>query len=269
MTSALQQAIDTTKHSTVDVLGKSAIAVPVDITATVVLKKNFVQNVVDDAIRTNLGILFSKLRMKTPLRQSDVVASIDDTTGVSYVVLPMTKMARSFGSQVAMDSLNSSQLGDSVRIDYWSNATVSVWLLTQTLTAATTTGGGPDGQFKGVYQDDYLLTLQSTLPERLQNAAGVSFIIGAEGLVIPGYSDDATLTSQGYVTAAERLARRVEITANRVMVSLAIGDAPQNHDYFATYIVGFVTGVQDINPTSAEYLTPGVIEFTFTVDPKG
>jgi len=268
VTSALQQKLDEKKHATADVLGKSAISVPVDITATIILKKGFQQSVVDEAIRTNFGVLISSLRMGTPLRRSDVVRVLDATAGVSYVVLPLTRMVRAFGSQVAKDDINSSQIGDSFRVQLWSNATVSVWLLTNELTAATTTGGGPTGEFRGVFQDDAQIVLQTSLPERLGEAGGRSYIIGNEGLSIPGYSDDATLNSQGYVTPAEVVARRIAISQNRILLSLVVGDAPSNHTYWATYIVGLSQSEGDIQPSEAEYLSPGVLEFSYDEDPR-
>jgi len=266
VTQALQDRIDAEKHSTADVLGKSAIPVPWDLTSTVVLKRGFVQSAVDDAIRTRLGLLTSGLRMGTPLRRSDVIQVIDKTPGVSYVVLPLTKMVRAFGSQVARDDINSSQISDSTRIEAWSNERIGVWLLTNKLVAATTTGGGPFGAFRGVFQNDYLTTLQETLPERLGEASGRSFIIGDNGLLIPGYSDDATLISQGYVTASDITTRRREITSNRILLSLVTGDAPLNHSYWATYTVGLETGERDIDPSAAEYLTPGVWVFSYDED---
>jgi len=266
VTSALQQALDEKKHATADVLGKSSISVPVDIEATVILKKGFVKSVVDNSIRANLGLLVSNLRQGIALRRSDVIRVIDATTGVSYVATPLVKMVRAIGSQVAKDELNSTQIGDSFRIPLWSNSTVQTWLLTGTLTAATTTGGGPKGDFRGVFQDDEPTTLQTSLPERLVEASGRSYIIGNEGLVIPGYSDDNTLISQGYITGQDILARRVLITQNRVLLSLAVGDAPSNHKYWATYTVGVETGDHDIVPTGVEYLSLGIVEFTYDED---
>jgi hypothetical protein len=266
ITSALQTALDGSKHGAADVLAKGGIPVPVDLTATCVLKKGFQQSTVDATLRTNLGLLLSRLRMGSPLRRSDVVNVLDSSSGVSYVVLPLTTLVRAFGSTVAKDDLASGQIGDTVRLDQWSDAVVSTWLITQELTAATTTGGGPTGSFVGVFEDDVQLTLQLTLPEQLQEAAGRTYIIGAEGVVIPAYSDDNTLISQGYVTPAEIAARRVAITQNRVMVSLPVGDAPSNHAYWATYIVGLETGERDIDPTGVEYLTPGVWTFSFSED---
>jgi len=266
ITTALQQAIDKTKHATADVLGKSAVAVAVDITATIILRRGFQQSTVDTRIRTNLGLLIAGLRMGTPLRRSDVVNVLDSAAGVSYVVLPLTKMVRAFGSQVAKDDINSSQIGDAFRVDLWSDAINSVWLLTDELTAATSTGGGPVGNFRGVAQDDAQMILQTSLPESLREGNGRAYIIGNEGAVIPNYSDDSTLYSQGYITPTDIENRRVAITQNRVMISLAIGDSPSNHTYWATYTVAFETGERDIDPSGAEYLTPGIFTFTFAED---
>lgn len=264
--SALQLTLDETKHATADVLAKAAVPVPVDLIATVVLKKGYQQSTIDATIRTNLGLLFSRLRMGDALRRSDVVNSMDSSIGVSYIVLPLTKMVRAYGSQVAKDDIISDQIGDFTRLNYWSNAISSVWLLNQQLTAATTTGGGSTGDFRGVFQDDVQMYLQQSLPERLQEGINRAYIIGSTGAVIPSYSDDNTLISQGYVTPAEIQAQRVAITQNRVLVSLAVGDAPSNHSYWATYTVSFETGERDIDPTAVEYLTPGSWTFTYSED---
>lgn len=266
VTSALQQVIDEKKHATADVLAKGAIPIPVDITATIVLRRGYQQSGVDQTIRTNLGLLLARLRLGTPLRRSDVVNTLDSSEGVSYVVLPLTKMTRALGSIVSRNDITTSQVGDAVRIDLWSDAITSVWLLIDELTAATTDGGGPEGEFRAVFQDDEEMVLQETLPEQLKEAPGRAFIIGSNGAVIPGYSDDATLYSQGYITPTDILNRRVAITQNRILVSLPVGDAPSNHDYWATYIVGFESGEKDIDPSDSEYLVPGTWTFTYDED---
>jgi hypothetical protein len=266
VTNAVQQSIDEAKHATADVLAKAAVSVPVDLTATVILRRGAVRSTVDGAIRANLGLLFTSLGMGDPLRRSDVIATIDNTTGVSYVVVPLTTLSRGILSQVVYDTIEVSQLSDSFRVNAWSNVTNAVWLLTDQLTSQTSTGGGPTGDFRGVYQSDYLLAMQTSLPATLGNGFGRSYIIGGSGLDIPGYSDDATLTAQGYVTAAEREARRVAITQNRVLVSLKVGDAPSNYTYWATYTTTASQGEVDIVTSDAEYVVPGTWTFTYDED---
>jgi hypothetical protein len=266
VTSAVQQAIDEAKHATADVLAKAAVSVPVDITATVILSRGAPRATVDQFIRANLGLLISSLGMGAPLRRSDVIATIDNTSGVAYVVVPLTTLSRGIFSQVVYDTIEVSQLSDSFRVNAWSNVTNAVWLLTDQLTSQTSTGGGPSGDFRGVYQSDYLLAMQTSLPATLGEGFGRSYIIGADGLVIPGYSDDATLTAQGYVTDAERETRRKTITQNRVLVSLKVGDAPSNYTYWATYTTTSSQGEVDIVTSDAEYVVPGTWTFTYDED---
>lgn len=269
VTSALQDAIDESRHITADVLAKSSVPVSIDIKATVLLNRGVQQSTADQAVRTNLNLLFSTLRLGDPIRRSDVISVIETTTGVSYVVLPMIQMARTVGSTVVQDEIASEQLDDAVRIAAWSNATNAVWLLTDRLSAPTTDGGGPAGEYRRVFQDDYPLVLQESLPNQLGREPERSYIIGNGGLVIPGYSDDATLAAQGYNTPEEREARRQAITQNRVLVSLKVGDAPSNHRYWATYIVGFSDLEADIVLSQAEYAAPGLWSFTYDEDRDG
>jgi hypothetical protein len=95
---------------------------------------------------------------------------------------------------------------------------------------------------------------------------GFAYIIGSEGLVIPGYSDDATLIAEGYANPTMRVQRRVEITRNRVLVSLSLGESPTTSIFSATYQVGVETGAKNINPGPTEFLTLGVVEFVYDED---
>ena len=263
--SAVQLAVNTSEHSTADVLAKDAFQTPVDITATVVLQSGYPQSSADPAIRANLQYLVSNLRMGTPLRRSDVIATIGNTPGVSYVVVPLTLMARGVNSSVAMDNLNTSSLGDLHLVPAWSSTSVTVWLITQELTSPTVIGGGTTGVYVGVFQDDIALSLDSTNPTNLTYAAGRTFIIGNDGYVIPGYSDDATLAAAGYIASAIPAARQA-LTQNRIMVSLPVGDSPGNHSYWATYQVGSESGDQDIVTTSVEYIVLGIVTLSYTQD---
>ena len=264
--SVAQDAVDAKRHVTADVLVKEAFAVPIDISATVVLKKGAEQSTVDQAIRTNLENYFAALRLGDPVRQSDVIAVIENTMDVSYVVVPVTKLVRAEGAAVIRESLSTDRAGDVTYISSWSSSTVSVWIIEQELDAATTDGGGPVMDFRSVVQDTMGLILQTSQPSTLGLEAGLAYIIGSGGYAIPGYSDDDTLSAQGYESSAVKAAQRVVLTANRVLVSTVVSDAPANHDYWVTYIVGADSGPKDIDPGTAEYLTVGALEFTYDED---
>lgn len=266
--SLTQDAVDEKKHATADVLVKEAIPAPIDLEATVVLVRGRDASTVDTTLRTNLGNFFGNLRIGDPVRQSDIVNVIEQTSGVSYVLLPLTRMVRQEGGTVVRESLSTDTSAESVLLTSLSTNAAVVYILTQELSAATVNGGGAAGDFKGVFQDDAVLDLlegSSTL-ESLGVSTGLAYIVGSEGAVITGYSDDATLISQGFVTERARRLERLALTANRILVSLMVGDAPTNHSYAVTYVVGEDRGTKNIDPGSAEYCEEGTFTFTYDED---
>ncbi len=248
VTSTLQQELDDMSHATADVLAKQAVLTPVDITATVILKKGVDRTNADIAIRNNLQYLAGTLKLGDPMRRSDVIGEIDGTVGVSYVVVPLTKMVRASGYQIVRNDLTTNSFADSFLVSAWSNGQYNVWLILEELTAPTTVGGGPTNEFRGVYQNDEKLTLQVSSPQNLGLADGQAYIIGNDGQVIPGYG-----TGTGLVK-------------NRVLVSLPVGDSPTNHSYWCTYISSPDTGDHDIDPSPVEFLVLGDVSITYDED---
>lgn len=259
-----QDAVNVRRHTTADVLVKEAVGVPVDIAATVILSVGADQSTVDTTIRTNLGNQFASLRLGIPVRQSDIVATIEGTPGVSYVDVPLTKLIRQEGATVVRESITT---GNGTYISAWSVPAVSVWLVEDALSSATTNGGGSTGDFRGVFQDDVVMALVLSSPGTvLRGAANKAYIIGSTGISIPNLSDDATLTAAGFTTPAEIDAQRALLTGNRILVSTSVDDAPGNHTYSVTYIVGVSVGTMNIPAGKAEHLTLGNVEFTFSED---
>lgn len=264
--STTQKAVDAQKHETADVVVKDAIPVPVDIQATVILNQGQTAEDVDPRLRTNMENFIRNLRLGDPVRQSDVVNVIENTNGVSYVVLPLTRMVPQRGSQVTREALDTDLAANALSLPALSTSSVLVWLLRSGLRFATTNGGGPETAFRGVFQDDVEMELLSgnatlsSLPIRPSRA----FIVGSSGISIPGYSDDATLTAAGFTTPEQREAQRKALTANRVLVSTTTSGSPVNHDYTVSYIVGEDAGAKDIDPSPTAYIASG--EFLFTYD---
>jgi hypothetical protein len=263
VTSTLQAALDSQSHVDAAFLAKAAAQVPVDLTATVVLKRGYSTSTADQDLRNNLRYLLSGLRLGEPLRRSDVIATLNNTRGVAYVIVPLTLMARARGSLVVREDLVTAALGDAFRVEAWSTSTVGVWLIVGELANPTTVGGGPVYEFRGVYADDRPTVLQLTRPDQLGGAAARSYIYGAEGGVIPGWSDAATLQAAGYVTAAQQAARRQEITRNRVLVSLPVGAAPSDSAWWVTYVAGAASGDNDIVLSAAEYGVLGTVNIAY------
>jgi len=254
--SQVQTAVDARRHVTADVVAKAAVPWAVNLTMTVVLAQGAQRSRVDANVQTTLASLFDVLRLGDPLRQSDVISAVESVSGVSYVIVPVTQMSVASGSTILRDPVRSAEVGDSVYLSAWSSETVSVWLLTDTLTAVPQDAGGSSINFRAVTQDDVGLTLVDSSPDvELVRGAGRAYIVGFDGVVIQGLTDDATLTAAGYTTEAAILTARAAITGGRVIVSTTVDDAPSNHTYTATYLVGVDTRVYDLDPGPAEYLT--------------
>ena len=262
-----QEHLDEMKAATADVLAKDGIRVPLDIEATVVLKRGRTRSTVDTTLRTNFANFFANRRVDEAVRQSDIIDVIEQTDGVSYCIVPVSKQVRQTGSLVLQDSLSSDGAGESTLIASLSTNSAVVYLLNQELQAATTTGGGT-GNFRGVTKNDVQITLLgATAPvANMGLAPDQSYIIGNDGAILVGFSDDATLIAQGYTTTAMIAARRQAITQNRILVSLPPGESPSTYAYAVTYVVVDDTGAKDIDPSAAEYFVQGNLTFTYDED---
>ena len=272
---AIQDTIDSKKHITADVLVKGAIAVPVDIELTVALSIGASPSTTDRRIRTNLQNFFNGLRLGEPVRQSDIVEIVDGTSGVSYVVIPLSRMVRQENALVVREILETSQQNDTILLPQLSTSKASVYLLQDTLDFATFDTGGIGANFRGVFIDDALLENVDRLTSTTENVSSASvlstapnrsFIIGDNGAVILGYTDDQTLIDQGYTDIYARQERRKALTQNRVLVSLAPSDDIKERSLKITYYVAYDDSVKNLDPINAEYHTLGDLTITYDED---
>ena len=263
--SAAQSVLEQNKPLTADLLVKKALSVPVDIEATVVLDVGVDSGLVDSNIRTNLSNFFSNLTMGQPVRQSDLVEIIDSTGGVSYVLVPLTRLVRQENSLVLREKIVLGQSTDLVYLSTISSQS-DVYLFQEPLSFSVEKDGGVDVDFRGVFQNEVLLdTLYSDNNFYMGTGEGRAYIIGDKGLSIEGYSDDATLAFEGY-NASQYSEIRQQRTGNRVMVSMPKGVSPLTFSYTVTYYVGYDAGVKNIDPIDAEYLVVGNISLVYDED---
>jgi hypothetical protein len=266
--SLTQESVDANKHATADVIVKEAVPVPVDVECTILLIRGRDPSTVDASLRTNMSNFFSNLRISDPVRQSDIIDVIERTTGVSYVIIPLTKLVRQIGSTVVRESLSTDTAAESSLLVGLTTNSAVVYILNQALSSATVDGGGVEGEFKAVFQDDLATQLLgSGAPiNTLGTSSGLSYVIGSDGKSIGGYSDDATLIAAGYTTTSQIKSRRLELTANKVLVSFSPGDNPTAHTYTVTYVVGSDSGAKNIETGAAEYCKVGSLTFTYDED---
>jgi len=252
----VQESIDTHRHITADVVVKDAISNRVDLEVTIVLRPGSSRAQVDSEIRTAISQLLNGKAVGEPVYQSDIVQVIENTRGVVFVVVPFAKMALTDGALIVRESLNN----DATLVEQ--RGSHRVYALTDRLTHPTTDSGGPDQEHKGVFQDTRMLQMVDSY-ESLFLESGRVLLVGSEGRSIQGFSDNGTLTSQGYDTVLERQQRRLELTANRVFVVLDEQDTPTNYTYNATYIVTGDSGAKSIIPSPISYLELGDLTITY------
>ena len=274
----VQDIIDRDSHITADAIVKEAVPVAVDITGTVILSVGQSQRVVDLRVRSALSLLFSRLGLGDPVRKSDVIRAIDAVQGVSYVTVPMVKLAYGDDSLMVREPVLTDTPADRFLITSWSTDTVNTFVLTNALKATTIHGGGATHEFRGVFQDELQMELQNGAPDSngvpLKLKAGRAFIIGSDGLVIPGYSDTTTLkTAAPFATDSEILVQRKALTAGRTLLTLKsevptgdTADDPTKHKYTATYVTNNDSGVKNIVPSPIQYLTLGTVTLDYDED---
>ena len=258
----LQNNYESMRHVTADIVAKQSIENPLLTEASVQLKPNILKSTVDPDIRTNITILTDAKSVGSAIRISDMVATIDNTGGVDFVVQPFSRFTLSSGSLRIRDSITSNYLF----VPSLSHYTNAVYLLTQPLPFDTMDGGSLSTIHKGVFKDELIMEMASSL-DNVGFGLNRSWIIGRLGTTIIGYSDDETLTEAGFITSDEIAAERINRTANRVVISLDAGqnpaDTPDLHMFSASYTVDNDRGVKDVETSLIEYLTPGNITITY------
>jgi len=257
----LQIILDNKRHVTADVLAKQAVLNDIDIETTVQLARGASKDSTDPILRNNVSLDLNKKLIGQGVAQSNVDSAIDNSSGVQFNVLPMAKMAYADGSQ----KLREDVLSTYKRVDSLDNGGNLGYILTNPLEFPTTDGGGLDTEHKGVFQDDIAMTLSPDLAS-VCSLANQAFIIGSGGAIIMGYSDDATLASEGFLPIqyeAERLRR----TANHVVLSLLASglpiNSPVNHAYAVSYIIRGDAGSHDITVSAMEVIDLGVLTVTY------
>ena len=268
---SVQNTVDSQRHITADILVKESVRNEVDVSATVVLKQGFDISVTDNRVRTRLYNFFNGLSFGDPIRQSDIIEIIDNTEGVSYVVVPLTKMARGEGSLVVRELLDTSEVEDVVEITDWVTETTKTFLVKDEMNSVTTNGGGSIYDFRAVFKSNEEMELLTEIP----NSDGVpfkalpnrAFIIGNTGMSIKGYNDLETLrVLYPSLTDNELYSLQVSMSRNRVMITLPNSEIPTGSTFQVTYFVGESIGTASVEPNQIEYLVLGQLEFIYDTD---
>ncbi len=246
------------RHITADVIVKQAIDNDIDVEATVQLKKGAKKENVDPPVRSAISLQLDTKLIGQGSAQADTITAIDDTEGVDYPVVPLTRMAYADGSHRLRESLLSSV----TRVASLDMGGSVVYMLANPLKYPTTDGGGLPTEHRGVFQDDVAMTLASDALLVAATSPGAA-IIGSTGASILGLSDLATLVSAGFTTTATQQAELLRRTANRVLIAIPTLDSPAGHKYSVSYVIRGDSGSHDLVAADVEFLSLGNLTLTW------
>jgi len=218
----VQDKIDNMRHLTADVVVKSAQPTYVDLEFTVSLTSGSDAVTVDRNIRTSLTNFLANAKLGQSIYQSDIISAVEKVTGVQFVVVPLTKMVKSSGVQVIRELMTNPQF------QVYQTGTVTAYKSIEKLDSKTIEKGGPDNEFRGIFENDFLLSMQET----------DTTVAGAEG--------------RGYINEDGEL-----------VVSTRKGSDPNSSKWTVTYVVGQETGAKDILISEIEYVQIKTLKITY------
>ena len=214
----VQTEVNKMKHACADVIVKQAVENKVDFVMTVIPKTGVTNlSFLTSKIRTAISNYISQLDLGISLSQSAVIKLIQSISDVSSLIVPFGRMAKADGSFIARDDIGKTQwqvYNTGFVNSYISSAPV--------LSYKTVDQGGPANLFRGVFENELALVLQ-TDPLDVSVGAGRAYIRGDGKLII----------------------------------STKNGSIPDNNSYQASYFVFGETGSNDINVSSLEYMKVG------------
>lgn len=222
--SKVQTAVDEVKHACADVIVKQAVENDVDFVMTVIPKAG-VTNLtkLTSQIQTEVANYVAQLGIGVSLTQSDVVAIINGVSDVDYVALPFLKMTKADGSFIVRDDVGKTQF------QIYNTGIATAYISTaEVLSYKTVDKGGAETLFRGVFEDDMPLVLQSD-PLDVSGGAGRAYIM-----------------EDGHI-----------------VVSTKDGALPDDKNYQVAYYVYGETGSKDISVASVEYLSVGFFSVTY------
>jgi len=257
----LANQVTTFKHAAADVLVKSMVATPVDVTMTVILSPNASSDTLDPIIRSTIDLVMDNAT--TTLYQSELVQQVMGVTGVQNVNLPLVKCAKSDGSYDigVVIPTNTTWIPLSSDPAFAGLATPANSFITQSavLPDSTIPSGGEVDAFVGfLYQGQaYARTtsIQSFLSTAVTPAAAVGLppMSVSGSFYIIGTGDSITPTNPLPSTYAQR----VIITLPSKTIN------PSLYSFFCTYQVFGSGSATDITMSSTEYIVPGKITLSY------
>lgn len=180
-----QEAINGMKHACADTIVKQAVRNTIDLSFQVIRKTGNEVSVIKSRVRTAIANYVSRLKMGEALTQGAVISELRKVEGIADVKVPLIRMMRRNSSFISMDDLG--YLNFEIYHRTSADGVISYRSVNSALTYKTSENGGDSNLFRGVYENNVLLTLVSSSSE-VSKHRGSAYIQG-DGKIIVSTTD--------------------------------------------------------------------------------
>jgi uncharacterized phage protein gp47/JayE len=245
----LSNSIAETKHAAADVIVKSMVANPVDITMTVTLEANASPETMDGRIRTAINRVLDNA--SGTLYQSELVRQVKALNGIQSVDIPLVKCAKSDGAYdvgvVVPTQTSWTPLSTDSAFAPLHTPPKSFITTIRVLPNSTIPSGGAKDSFVGLLYQGEAYRRAMSVQDFLTNSTNVNsfYIFGTNDQIDGNTLLDSSYEQKILITIPETIAQ------------------PGLLSFFVTYQVFNEVGTRDIVMSSTEYLVPGHVVINF------
>jgi hypothetical protein len=248
-------SIETMRHAAGDILVKNMVGNAVDVDMTVEINSNAAADVMDARIRTTIGVVLDNAKGR--LTQSELIRQVKSLNGVSNILVPLTKFAKSNGAYNVGVVIPTGTSWTIAKDDaLFAGRAVSLpsnsWITSErVLIDNTLPSGGLKDSFVGLLYEGESYKRTFSIEEFGNAGPGAFYIIGADDYFMDGtikvFTNDV---GRVLISLKEDVAGKVNYT-------------PSYSSYRVTYQVWEDGGTKDITLSPTEYLKAGRITINY------
>lgn len=245
----LAASLATTKHAAADVLVKAMVANGVDVSMTVELASTATPEVMDPRIRTIVSIVMDNATTK--LTQAELIRQVKALTGITNVVVPLTKFAKSDGAYdidiiVPSNTAWIQMSQDPAFANQNFNIPQNAWITEfPVLPDSTIPSGGTQDAFVGMLYEGQTFRRATSVQDFFGSSTPSFYIIGNNDVI-----DSTHPLTNAY---AQKILLKEDLTVTN----------PALRAYRVTFQVFNEGGTKDITISNTEYLVPGRVTINF------
>ena len=250
--SQVADSIESMRHAGADVLVKNMMGNAVDVDVSVEISANTTPSVMDNRIRTAVGVVLDNAIGK--LTQSELIKQIMNLNGITNVQVPLTKFAKSNGSYNVGIVIPTGTLWNKVQEDplfigrkltFPANAYITGDII---LEDSTLPSGGELDSFVGLLYEGEAFTRTMSIEEFRAAGPGSFYITGINDFFLDGNI-------------------QISLPSGKVLLSMKTDmgtkTLPSYLSFRVTYQVWEEGGTKDITLSPTEYLKSGRVTINY------